>query len=143
MGIANWNVTEVTLIPGKLGITLNIHWCEPLTNSTEDLEACERYQQFRVSAPFLLPTESKENFGKNWLKPSFFSSSSPSSSSVTHQRPTQSNISCVPCLVKFLEKSDGAFWRKDGPKGQKEWADTPSGIQTPKPTVLSVKYHTP
>ncbi|XP_023717252.2 myrosinase 1-like [Cryptotermes secundus] len=33
---------------GKLGITLNIHWCEPLTNSTEDIKACERYQQFKL-----------------------------------------------------------------------------------------------
>jgi beta-glucosidase/6-phospho-beta-glucosidase/beta-galactosidase len=34
---------------GKIGISLNINWCEPATNSTEDVAACERYQQFGVS----------------------------------------------------------------------------------------------
>nr|ADK12988.1 beta-glucosidase [Reticulitermes flavipes] len=33
---------------GKVGIALNIHWCEPVTNSTKDVEACERYQQFNL-----------------------------------------------------------------------------------------------
>ncbi|XP_023723771.1 myrosinase 1-like isoform X2 [Cryptotermes secundus] len=33
---------------GKVGIALNINWCEPLTNSTEDIAACERYQQFNL-----------------------------------------------------------------------------------------------
>jgi beta-glucosidase/6-phospho-beta-glucosidase/beta-galactosidase len=37
---------------GKIGIALNIHWCEPVTNSTEDVAACERYQQFNVSKQF-------------------------------------------------------------------------------------------
>jgi hypothetical protein len=46
--------SEIKMIAGKLGITLNIHWCEPLTSSTEDLEACERYQQFRVSATIFI-----------------------------------------------------------------------------------------
>ncbi|XP_069695510.1 myrosinase 1-like [Periplaneta americana] len=33
---------------GKVGITLNIGWCEPLENSTEYEEACERQQQFEM-----------------------------------------------------------------------------------------------
>jgi hypothetical protein len=37
---------------GKIGIALNINWCEPETNSTQDVAACERYQQFNVSKPY-------------------------------------------------------------------------------------------
>ncbi|XP_047004240.1 myrosinase 1-like [Schistocerca americana] len=33
---------------GSVGITLNIQGSEPLTNSTEDIEAAERYQQFEA-----------------------------------------------------------------------------------------------
>jgi hypothetical protein len=60
------------MIAGKLGITLNIHWCEPLTNSTEDLKACERYQQFRVSATICIPRGSTEDMRKKWLEPVSF-----------------------------------------------------------------------
>ncbi|XP_069695501.1 myrosinase 1-like isoform X2 [Periplaneta americana] len=33
---------------GKVGITLNSNWCEPLTNSTEDIESCDRHRQFNL-----------------------------------------------------------------------------------------------
>ena len=39
----------MSVCTGKIGIALNIHWCEPATNSTQDVAACERYQQFNVS----------------------------------------------------------------------------------------------
>jgi hypothetical protein len=39
----------VSVYTGKIGISLNINWCEPATNSTEDVAACERHQQFGVS----------------------------------------------------------------------------------------------
>ena len=35
------------MILGKIGIALNIGWCEPI--SSADVEACDRYQQFLVS----------------------------------------------------------------------------------------------
>jgi hypothetical protein len=34
---------------GKVGIALNINWCEPATTSAEDRASCENYQQFNVS----------------------------------------------------------------------------------------------
>ncbi|XP_069695503.1 myrosinase 1-like [Periplaneta americana] len=33
---------------GKISIALNVNWCEPLTNSTDDIDACERHQQFTL-----------------------------------------------------------------------------------------------
>nr|BAB91145.1 beta-glucosidase [Neotermes koshunensis] len=33
---------------GKVGISLNINWCEPATNSAEDRASCENYQQFNL-----------------------------------------------------------------------------------------------
>ena len=35
------------MVLGKIGIALNIGWCEPI--SSADVEACDRYQQFLVS----------------------------------------------------------------------------------------------
>ncbi|PSN34231.1 Myrosinase 1 [Blattella germanica] len=34
---------------GKVGIVLNINWCQPNTSSEVDSAACERFQQFEVS----------------------------------------------------------------------------------------------
>ena len=39
----------MSVCTGKIGIALDINWCEPATNSTQDVAACERYQQFNVS----------------------------------------------------------------------------------------------
>lgn len=58
---------------GKVGIALNINWCEPATNSTEDAAACERYQQFKLgiyahpifSAEGDYPTVVKERIARN------------------------------------------------------------------------------
>ncbi|XP_021923725.1 lactase-phlorizin hydrolase-like [Zootermopsis nevadensis] len=33
---------------GKIGIALNIHWCEPVSVSVEDVAACEQFQQFNL-----------------------------------------------------------------------------------------------
>nr|AOY34571.1 beta-glucosidase [Coptotermes formosanus] len=33
---------------GRVGIALNINWCEPATNSSEDVAACQRYHQFNL-----------------------------------------------------------------------------------------------
>ncbi|XP_069685323.1 myrosinase 1-like [Periplaneta americana] len=75
-----------SLQQGKLGITLNIHWCEPLRRSTEYIEACERYTQFRLGLfahPIFsfegdYPQVVKERIKKNSLSEGFKSSRLPS-----------------------------------------------------------------
>ncbi|KAF4522510.1 hypothetical protein B566_EDAN002595 [Ephemera danica] len=43
-----YNDTYRATQQGKVGITLNMGWVEPKTNSTEDIEATERYLQFQL-----------------------------------------------------------------------------------------------
>lgn len=37
------------LFIGRIGLVIDCQWYEPATNSTEDVEAAERRQQFEVS----------------------------------------------------------------------------------------------
>lgn len=53
---------------GQVGITLNINWAEPKTNSTEDIQAAENGNQFFVS----IVRESDTRYDKtptiSWLR---------------------------------------------------------------------------
>lgn len=39
----------MSVCTGKIGIALDTEWCEPATNAAQDVAACERFQQFKVS----------------------------------------------------------------------------------------------
>lgn len=46
-----WTLIRLFVCAGQVGIAMSAHWCEPASDSADDIAACERYQQFNVSKP--------------------------------------------------------------------------------------------